>query len=115
MFLMDEDDIKFILMGLKWMTMRGVREDGVYFKLNSKQYLKLNLFGDWFVRVQITNREFVNLDEMDDDDFMGVGYSKEDYLSHPYNTSNPSPMRVKYEFEIVEINENKIRELFNGF
>ena len=91
MFLMSEDDLKLILMGLKWYTMRGLRDNGVYFKLHSLQWLKLSLFDEGVIRVKITSREFVDLNEMSVSDFNGVGYSREEYLSQSYNQKNYFP------------------------
>ena len=101
-------DLFLIYNGLKWVTMRRVTDKH---KMGGVYQLKLNLFDDYSFKVKILSKEVVDLKEMDEDDFMGVGYSMDEYLSHPYNLKNPSSMRVKYEFEIIEVNNERLNEL----
>ena len=105
---MSLEDLKLILMGLKWMTMRKISDKH---KIGGVYQVKLNLFDEYSFKVRILDKLLVNLDEMDEAEFNGIGYDKSSYLSHPYNINNPSSQRVKYVFEIVEINEARLKEL----
>ena len=107
-FMMSKEDLFLIYKGLKTITMRKVtdrhKEGRVY-------QVKLNLFDDYSFKIRILSREVVDLNEMDDDDFVGVGYSKEEYLTHSYNTKNNSTERIKYVFEVVEVNDDRLKEI----
>lgn len=107
-FMMALNDLFLIYNGLKWITMRRVTDKH---KIGSIYQIKLNLFDDYSFKVKIISKEIVNLNEMGESDFKGIDYPKEEYLSHPYNINNPSPMRVKYEFKIVEVNNTRLNEL----
>lgn len=107
-FMMSFKDLCLILMGLKWITMRKETDKH---KIGGIYQIKLNLFDEYSFKVRVTDKILVNLNEMDDGDFYGVGYNKADYLSHSYNIKNPSHMRYLYKFEIVEVNYNRLKEI----
>lgn len=105
-FMMSTHDLFLIYMGLKWITMRRITDKH---KIGGVYQVKLNLFDDYSFKVKILSKTVVDLNEMDEADFNGVGYKMRDYLSHPYNVKNPSSMRVKYEFEVVEVNDKRLK------
>lgn len=86
-------------------TLRPVKPDGKgYFKIGSVQQIKLNLFASWKCKVKILSRDIINLDDIQD--YKPLGYdSKEEYLNEPFNLKNPSNLRVKYKFELIEVKQ----------
>ena len=101
-------DMSLIYIGYKWVTMRPTTDRH---KIGSTYQVKLNLFDKYAFRVKILSKELINIDDMDDADFIGIDYSKEEYLKHSYNTKNPSPLRYKYTFEIVETDFKRLNEI----
>ncbi len=113
MLLMNNKNIIDIYNGTKVMTLRPLKKNNKgYFKLGSIQEVKNNLFSDCYMKVQITGRKFVNINNLTIADFKELGYaSKEEYLSEDYNKNNPSPQRICYRFRLVSANKKKINEL----
>lgn len=119
MFSMTTDNIFKMLMLIKIGTMRPTKEaDKGYFKIGSEQQIKKGMFDNFhYMKVTITARDKADLIKMNDAEFKPLGYTdKAEYMSEPFNISNPSTARVRYWFDIVpnSINWEKVAELLTA-
>lgn len=115
MFLMNEKNIIDINEGRKIATLRPLKKnDKGYFKIGSIQQCSTKLFDDYYLKVKITSRIFVDINELTVKDFSDLGYdSKDEYLSESFNKNNSSTERVMYYFEVVERNNVKLKEIIS--
>lgn len=83
------------------------------FRTGSIQKIKIGMFDkEYCFKVVITNKTVVNIDTYTDFDFIALGYnSKDEYMQQKYNKNNPSNLRVRYDFEVIEVNEQRLNEL----
>ena len=96
-------NILCILTGLKIATLRPV--SGSPFRVGSTQLVKVAMFSSYYyLKIEITSRDLVNLNELQPEDFHELGYiSKDDYLNEPFNKKNPNPERFRYYFKVTEV------------
>ena len=80
-------------------------------KVGNVYLVKKGLFDkDYCFKIKILNRYFVNINAVTD--FNNLGYdSLQDYLEEDFNKQNDSDLRVRYDFVIVETNEEQLLKL----
>lgn len=114
MFCMTLQNLKDIHYGIKIGTLRPIKTNGKgYFLLNSTQRVKKGMFDSfYYFKVRITGVDFVDIEELSIEEFQQLGYkSKAEYMAEPFNQKNNSTKRVRYFFEVIETNTDKINEL----
>lgn len=109
MFSMNWFNMVCIIFGIKIATLRNLNSK---FKIGSIQMLKIGQFDFfYYAKVKIISKEVINIDELSIDEFRKLGYkNKEEYMKEEFNKNNSSKLRIKYEFEVIEV----IEELFEG-
>ena len=114
MFSMQFNEIIAMLFFIKKATLRPYKGSlKGSFRIGSIQRIKIGLFDKQYCfKVVITNKTVINLDNYTDADFIELGYqSKAEYMKQKYNLNNPSNLRIRYDFEIIEINKQRLKEL----
>ena len=107
-------ELFFILCLFKRSTLRKYKKGfkGCH-KIGNEYLIKKGMFDkEYCFKIRITNRYFVNINALSDKDFNELGYkNKENYLKMDYNLANPSDLRIRYDFEVIEINEKRLIDL----
>ena len=101
-FIHPQNEAEEIANFTKFETLRPLRANGKgYFRVGSIQriFIGRNFKGVTYCRVLIVARDFVDIEELTEGDFIALGCSnKAEYMAKDYNQRNPSPDRVKYSF-----------------
>ena len=65
----------------------------------------------YYAKVKIISKEVIDIEKLTIEEFKQLGYkNKQQYMNEPFNKNNGSNLRIKYEFEVIEV----IEELFEG-
>lgn len=114
MLCMQLKEIFLIYCLVKYQTLRQYKPNFKgCFKVGSVQMIKKGMFDkEYCFKVRILNRYYVNINQLTNADFNKLGYkNKAEYLKQPYNIKNESNLRILYEFEIIEVNETRLKDL----
>lgn len=114
MLLMNKKNIIDIYNGKKLATLRPFKgKNKNYLKEGSIQRIHLTPYDkDFYMKVKITKRGVVNVNELDEKYFSVLGYkSRKEYMNEEVNKKNKSSLRVIYFFKIFIVNTSKMQEL----